>query len=61
MTSLIDETLNYLTSTLPPDGAIYWSGFPDVAQMRELRGAKNISRALDLRRVDQAWISFNRD
>ncbi|MGB5408680.1 MAG: PASTA domain-containing protein [Thiogranum sp.] len=34
--SLIDETLNYLTSTLPSGGSIYWSGVPDVVQMREL-------------------------
>jgi hypothetical protein len=36
--SLIDETLNYLTSSLPPGGSIYWSGVPDVVQMRELPG-----------------------
>ncbi len=34
--SLIDETLNYLTSNLPDGGSIYWSGVPDVVQMREL-------------------------
>jgi len=34
--SLIDETLNYLTSTLPAGGSIYWSGVPDVVQMYEL-------------------------
>jgi hypothetical protein len=32
--SLIDETLNYLTSTLPPGGSIYWSGLPNVVAMR---------------------------
>ena len=34
--SLIDETLNYLTTNLPDGGSIYWSGVPDVVQMREL-------------------------
>jgi hypothetical protein len=34
--SLIDETLDYLTSNLPAGGSIYWSGVPDVVQMREL-------------------------
>ena len=34
--SFIDETLNYLTSNLPDGGSIYWSGVPDVVQMREL-------------------------
>ena len=34
--SLIDETLNYLTSNLAAGGSIYWSGVPDVVLMREL-------------------------
>jgi hypothetical protein len=34
--SLIDETLNYLTSNLPAGGSIYWSGVADVVQMYEL-------------------------
>ncbi len=34
--SFIDETLNYLTNTLPPGGSIYWSGVPNVAQLHEL-------------------------
>ena len=34
--SLIDETLNYLTSNLPDGGSIYWSGVADVVQMYEL-------------------------
>jgi hypothetical protein len=39
--SLIDETLNYLTSNLPPGGSIYWSGVPDVVQMRELMRSRD--------------------
>jgi len=39
--SHIDATLNYLTSTLHPGGSIYWSGVPDVVQMRELMRSRD--------------------
>jgi hypothetical protein len=34
--SHIDETLAFLTDTLPSGGSIYWSGVPDVVRMRDL-------------------------
>jgi hypothetical protein len=51
--SLIDETLNYLTSTLPPDGAICWSGVPDVAQMREL--VRSRDHNISFKTCQAAW------
>ncbi len=36
VSSRIDETLDYLTTQLPSGGSIYWSGVPDVVQMRDL-------------------------
>jgi len=39
--SHIDDTLKYLTDTLPPGGSVYWSGVPDVVRMRDLMRSRD--------------------